>query len=151
LGVGIRDGNNNSNAGRVNSNQFSDHERRLMERVVDGLPFPYGPLGSHGISGVNEIGSSEIFAERLQSFYPSCSVPNHTDTTLWYGHGLANTQMKLFYQITFPKSVNTRTQINVVTAKLRIYKFKDPPLDSTPNANINNLGNYFKVIHFKIN
>ncbi|XP_054166209.1 uncharacterized protein LOC128963684 [Oppia nitens] len=35
--------------------------------------------------------------------------------------------MKLFFDITFPRSVDTHNEVSAVSAKLRIYKFNDPP------------------------
>lgn len=106
-----------------------------MNRVVGVSPTPRTRISA--VTGVNEISSSDIFAERLQSFYPSCSVPNHTDPVLWNVE--SEVEMRIFYDITFPRSAEARTEVTAVSAKLRIYKFNDPPNDRT-TANIGNTG-----------
>ena len=106
---------------------FTDEERNLMNKVVGVTPTPRTRINT--VTGVNEILSSEIFSERLQSFYPSCSVPNHTDPILWNMN--SNFEMKLFYDITFPRSAESRTEVTAVSAKLRIFKFNDPLKERT--------------------
>jgi hypothetical protein len=115
----------------TNVNTLSDKEKRLITRVVQGSPTPR----TRAVTGVNEISSSEIFAERLQSFYSSCSIPNHTDPMLWNFN--TDSEMKLFYDITFPRSSESRTEVTAVSAKLRLHKFNDPPIEPIP---VNSIG-----------
>lgn len=116
----------------TNPNTFSDEERQLISRVVQRVP---SRTIINGVNGVNEIASSEIFAERLQSFYPSCNAPNHTDQNLWKNSRDAD--MRLFFDITFPKSSESQTELSVVSAKVRLYKINDPVVSppSTPVSN----------------
>ena len=109
-----------------------------MNRVVGVSPTPRTQISA--VTGVNEISSSDIFAERLQSFYPSCSVPNHSDPIIWNMD--SQTEMRLFYDITFPRSAEARTEVTAVSAKLRIHKFNDPPNDRI-TSNIGNTGTGF--------
>lgn len=117
-------------------NVFSNDEKDILTRVVQGAGAPTPRTGA--VTGVNEISSSEIFAERLQSFYPSCSVPNHTDPVLWNQN--SDSVMRLYYDISFPRSSESRTEVTAVSAKLRIDKFNDPPLEATP---FNDISNYY--------
>ena len=118
-----------------NMNTFTDEEKNLMNRVVGVSPTPRTRIDA--VTGVNEISTQEIFAERLQSFYPSCSVPNHTDPILW-SMG-SDFEMKLFYDITFPRSAESTTEVTALSAKLRVFKYNDPPKDRI-NAQIGNTG-----------
>ncbi|XP_055940056.1 bone morphogenetic protein 7-like isoform X1 [Argiope bruennichi] len=51
----------------------------------------------------------------LQSFYPSCSVPNNTDKVSWEQPGT----FRILYDVPFNKY---STNITIMTAKLRLYK-----------------------------
>lgn len=128
-----------------NMNTFSDEERRLITRVVQRVPSSRTRGIGSGISGVNEISSSEIFAERLQSFYPACSFPNHSDPTLWNQN--LDEEMRLYYDINFSRSSQTQTQteISVVSAKLRLYKYNDPPLSE--ELPLSNLGTFMSTFY----
>lgn len=72
-------------------------------------------------TGDNEMPTSEIYAQRLQSFYPSCRIPNYTDVELW--NSAKDQQMKLYFDLTIPKSTNLRTHITIMWAKLRLFMF----------------------------
>lgn len=77
-----------------------------------------------GVTSPNEMPTSEIYAQRLQSFYPSCDVPNNTDVQLW--NSMKDQQMKLYFDLTIPKSTNARTHITIMWAKLRLFMFAKP-------------------------
>ncbi|CAG2121597.1 unnamed protein product, partial [Medioppia subpectinata] len=124
------------NPNATNAGSLSEEEKDLMNRVVR-VSVPTTRTRLETVTGVNEISSSEIFAQRLQSFYPSCSVPNHTDPIRW--NQMADNEMKLYYDITFPRSVDSRNVVTAVSAKLRLFKFNDPPNERI-TAN-NNMGN----------
>ena len=141
------------------NNNFTDKEKHLILRVVQRVPvvsrtvsnggsYPRVTDGSYPrVTGVNEISSQEIFAERIQSFYPSCSVPNHTDHLLW--NTSSEIEMRLFYDITFPRSYQAQTQVNVVSSKIRLFKFNHPSINEA--TTINNLGISFNHLSIQFN
>ncbi|XP_064455567.1 transforming growth factor beta-2 proprotein-like isoform X2 [Ornithodoros turicata] len=70
-----------------------------------------------------------VYSERIQSFYPSCSLPNNTDRVAWDQQG----HFRLLYDINFPRP-SAGTEISLVSAKLRLYKIAHPdPLPASHN------------------
>lgn len=74
-----------------------------------------------GVTDMNEYSTSEVYAKRLQSFYPSCGIPNLTDPLMWRQHN--RQEMRLYFDLTIPKSSdrNGRTSITIMWAKLQLY------------------------------
>uniref|UniRef100_A0A8D9AX41 TGF-beta propeptide domain-containing protein n=1 Tax=Cacopsylla melanoneura TaxID=428564 RepID=A0A8D9AX41_9HEMI len=58
---------------------------------------------------------SEGYAEKIQSFYPSCEMPRNTTTDLWKNNG---TVMNLF----FNNIQSVLATSNILKAKLRLFK-----------------------------
>ena len=110
-----------------------------------GMLMPVTPmLGSVTDSVPQEFSTSEIYAQRLQSFYPSCGIPNFTDPSVWKQPN--QREMRLYFDdlsIITPKMTSSlqskstnnndnngatrrMTQVTILWAKLRLYIFAGP-------------------------
>ena len=83
------------------------------------------PMGV-GVTDVNEFATSEIYAQRLQSFYPSCGIPNFTIPSVWKHPN--QREMRLFFDLNIPKSSDSTrpTHVTIMWAKLRLYVSAGP-------------------------
>ncbi|KAE8742801.1 hypothetical protein FOCC_FOCC011659 [Frankliniella occidentalis] len=86
------------------SNISASQQQLSLLRVVGRMNLPNLP-------------PQDIFAEKVQSHYPSCSLPRNTDETLWSG----GSAMHLLFDLpNHPPPAGT--SVNVVQATLRLYK-----------------------------
>ncbi|XP_076330095.1 uncharacterized protein LOC143235778 [Tachypleus tridentatus] len=70
------------------------------------------------LSKIDESQNGSMFVEKLQSFYPSCSVPESINRELWENE----TNFNIYYDVNFTP---TNSTIKVKVAKLRLYKNGD--------------------------
>ncbi|XP_075210777.1 uncharacterized protein LOC142318121 [Lycorma delicatula] len=90
----------------VNSTTPNSHQREVMREMYENMKkLPQWP-------------PSDIYTEKVQSFYPSCELPRNTDEELW-SH---SEPMHLLFNLNYPTSLQG-TAVNIVAAKLRLYKF----------------------------
>lgn len=122
----------------VTASSLNDEVGRKIIDVVNNRPPPTSNTyledqfllpndpnsGGVAVTDTNKLSTSEIYAQRLQSFYSSCEVPNATDVRLW--NSIDKQQMKLYFDVTIPKSTNARTHITIMWAKLRLYMYARP-------------------------
>uniref|UniRef100_A0A1B6IEI8 TGF-beta propeptide domain-containing protein n=1 Tax=Homalodisca liturata TaxID=320908 RepID=A0A1B6IEI8_9HEMI len=83
----------------------------------------------------NSFTPGDVYTEKIQSFYPSCDIPRNTDAELWND----KQAMNLLFDLSYPNTLQG-TQVNIVAAKLRLYKLSQgnttssteicPPADS---------------------
>ncbi|XP_039300775.1 uncharacterized protein LOC111057198 [Nilaparvata lugens] len=60
---------------------------------------------------------SDVYTEKVQSFYPSCELPRNTDEELWSN----GESMHLLFDLNFPISLQGNV-VNIIAAKLRLHK-----------------------------
>ncbi|XP_039275769.1 uncharacterized protein LOC120349490 [Nilaparvata lugens] len=60
---------------------------------------------------------SDVYTEKVQSFYPSCELPRNTDEELWSN----GESMHLLFDLNFPTSLQGNV-VNIIAAKLRLHK-----------------------------
>ncbi|RZF45274.1 hypothetical protein LSTR_LSTR013648 [Laodelphax striatellus] len=60
---------------------------------------------------------SDVYTEKVQSFYPSCELPRNTDEELWSN----GESMHLLFDLSFPTSLQGNV-VNIIAAKLRLHK-----------------------------
>ncbi|XP_046388748.1 uncharacterized protein LOC124157780 isoform X2 [Ischnura elegans] len=68
---------------------------------------------------------SDLYTEKVQSFYPSCEVPRNTDEEAWHGPNVMN----LLFNLSLPAATDGST-ITIVAAKLRLFKLSQANLTS---------------------
>ncbi|XP_013790125.1 uncharacterized protein LOC106473984, partial [Limulus polyphemus] len=70
------------------------------------------------LNKIDESQEGSMFVEKLQSFYPSCSVPASINREFWENE----TNFNIYYDVNFTP---TNSPIKVKVAKLRLYKSGD--------------------------
>ena len=66
---------------------------------------------------------SEIYAQRLQSFYPTCNTNSGYSVNTDQQQQM---EMKLYFDLNIPKLPDKRTHITIMWAKLRLFMMKGP-------------------------
>ncbi|XP_074596902.1 uncharacterized protein LOC141851980 [Brevipalpus obovatus] len=117
LGVSLR-----PNTSSVNS-WLTKHDRQLLSQVYKKLRNREDELHLSG-----EVPRSDIVFEKLQSFYPSCKIPNQSDQSRWCQQTL--TGMKLYFDLNLTDSGNLRKEILIILAKLRLFRHDTSPVES---------------------
>ncbi|CAN8021411.1 unnamed protein product [Ixodes persulcatus] len=112
--LGIRNPASPANA----STSFNNSTLRLVEQIVR---IPPAKTLATAAAGGELTTARTVYSERIQSFYPSCSLPNNTDLSAWNVPG----HLRLHYDVTFPRP-SAGTEITLVSAKLRLYRLPDP-------------------------
>lgn len=95
----------------------------ILSQIMSPSPIPPGT----SIATVTETGdlrNTEIYSQRLQSFYSSCRTPNGTEDDVWVEQ--ADGEMKLYFDVNIPKSSSVHTVITVLWAKLRLFVYSEP-------------------------
>lgn len=77
--------------------------------------------------------NEEVYAERVQSFYPSCSLPRNTDKEVWDDPN----NFHIYYNISSPRQMQG-TSINVSSARLRLFKTNDEAEEAKTAVESNN-------------
>lgn len=127
-------------------------ERQANESNGNGIGLGAGGSMAPGVgvtdANSNEFATSEIYAQRLQSFYPSCGIPNLTDPSVWKQPN--QREMRMYFDLTIPKSSGgaRRTHITIMWAKLRLYIFSGP---ECVKANSNSGKRTIKCTEIKLN
>ncbi|XP_013779021.2 uncharacterized protein LOC106463522 [Limulus polyphemus] len=113
-------------------------ERTVTTTFPKKLRHHFGKL----LNKMDKINSKEdsSWFEKLQSFYPSCSLPEGTDKSLWDDSRSFN----IYYNANF---LTTTPQAKIKLAKLRLFKDRDLKLDDL-NSKPDLL--HWKFHHFKI-
>ncbi|CAN7996874.1 unnamed protein product, partial [Ixodes hexagonus] len=112
--LGIRNPASPSNG----STPLNNSTLRLVEQIVR---IPPAKTMATAAAGGELTTARTVYSERIQSFYPACSLPNNTDLSAWHVPG----HMRLHYDVTFPRP-SAGTEITLVSAKLRLYRLSDP-------------------------
>lgn len=75
---------------------------------------------------VKEFATAEIYAQRLQSFYPSCGIPNFTLPSVWKSPN--QREMRLYFDLNIPRLTNSvrRSHTTIMWAKLRLFVTAGP-------------------------
>ncbi|XP_035222723.1 transforming growth factor beta-2 proprotein-like isoform X2 [Stegodyphus dumicola] len=95
----------------ITSSHLSEDQQKKLAIIVEHM---------NNNSQMDEMPSSPdnmYTMQRLQSFYPSCSLPNNTDRSSWENP----TAFRIYYDIPFNRHSST-SLINIMLAKLRLYK-----------------------------
>lgn len=104
----------------ISASIFSEDEQRkiavLFERMHNS---------NNGNMQMDAQGIADPFLSKLQSFYPSCSLPNNTDRSLWE----SNEAFRIYYDPPFNRH-SGESEITIMLAKLRLYKITG---NSDPN------------------
>ncbi|XP_063218730.1 uncharacterized protein LOC134528992 [Bacillus rossius redtenbacheri] len=69
------------------------------------------------MSDMPEWPPSEMYTERVQSFYPSCDLPKNTDAEMWNDP----TFMHMYFDLKYPEP-SDGMQSDIITAKLHLHK-----------------------------
>lgn len=87
---------------------------------------------------VKEFATAEIYAQRLQSFYPSCGIPNFTLPSVWKSPN--QREMRLFFDLNIPRLTNSvrRSHTTIMWAKLRLFVTAGPGCRQALSSGIGN-------------
>ncbi|XP_067139287.1 bone morphogenetic protein 2-A-like [Centruroides vittatus] len=97
----------------ITSPYISDDERSRMTQLFEKMH----QIRSH----INDIDRPfRLYAERMQSFYPSCTLPNNTDRNTWDNQN----SFRIFYDVSVPRAL-INNEVNIMLAKLRLYKINN--------------------------
>ena len=83
---------------------------------------------------VKEFATAEIYARRLQSFYPSCGIPSFTLPSVWKSPN--QREMRLYFDLNIPRLTNIarRSHTTIMWAKLRLFVTAGPGCRQQPSA-----------------
>ncbi|XP_054266669.1 uncharacterized protein LOC128988915 isoform X2 [Macrosteles quadrilineatus] len=96
------------------------HQQDLLRAIADKMR----PLK-------NPFTPGDVYTEKIQSFYPSCEIPRNTDAELWNDNRIMN----LLFDLSYPSpSPMQGTQVNIVAAKLRLYKLSQGNISLVPES-----------------
>nr|XP_027203167.1 uncharacterized protein LOC113797052 [Dermatophagoides pteronyssinus] len=86
------------------------------------------PITSINPTNVRSSSSSlsEIYAQRLQSFYPTCNTNAGYSVNIDHQQQQRQMEMKLYFDLNIPKLPDKRTHITIMWAKLRLFMMKGP-------------------------
>lgn len=114
---------NLNNSSADNNNNNNNNASNYFEDLLSAAA-PDGVTNTGSQQNQQDYSTSEFYAQRLQSFYPSCSAPNETDESSWKSTN--GRQMRLHFEVNIPRSHNVRTHVTIMWAKLRLYLFAAP-------------------------
>lgn len=103
-----------------------DYKRRMVKvfHILQSQP-----------TNVQTTESADIFAKRVQSFYPSCSLPRNMDRDMWADSNLFH----IYYELPVPQPMEG-TRMSVASAKLRLFKMA-PQTDNSVTSTLSTITN----------
>lgn len=94
----------------ITSSIFSEDDQKKIEMLV-------GRMQNMGAVESDLDSHVRLHVQRLQSFYPSCSLPNNTDKAMWENPS----SFRIYYDIPFSRR-SSGTEVTIMRAKLRLYQ-----------------------------
>lgn len=116
-----------------NSQQQGDQQAAAPFRTT-GSPLYNYQQQQNQQPAVKEFATAEIYAQRLQSFYPSCGIPNFTLPSVWKSPN--QREMRLYFDLAIPRMTNLarRSHTTIMWAKLRLFVTAGPGCRQQPSA-----------------